>query len=44
MNEPEIEDDDPEPTCAECGRGLYTEEHDYDCSYGDEEEDDDEGC
>jgi hypothetical protein len=37
-------DDDPEPVCSECGAGLHTEEHAYDCSLGDaelNEEDDD---
>lgn len=30
-------DDDEEPRCPECGCGLYTDEHDWDCSRGDDE-------
>lgn len=33
--------DDDEPRCAECGAFLYTELHVWDCSYGDEDEEDD---
>lgn len=30
-------DEDEEPRCAECGCGLFTDEHDPLCSYGDDE-------
>jgi hypothetical protein len=36
-DEDELEDDDP--VCPECGYDLYTENHDWDCGY-DEDEDD----
>lgn len=42
LPEDDLGDDDPEPLCAECGCGLFTEEHAFDCSYGDEEENEDE--
>lgn len=34
------EDSDEEPQCAECGCDLYSGEHDWDCSYGDDEAED----
>lgn len=34
----DADEDDDEPRCAECGCGLYTEDHAFDCSYGDDEE------
>lgn len=33
------EDDDLDPECAECGCDLFTEEHDWDCSYFGEDDD-----
>jgi hypothetical protein len=30
------EGDDDEPRCSDCGCCLFTEEHAYDCSIGDE--------
>lgn len=38
----EDDDDDPEPMCAECGCNLFSDEHAFDCSYGDEEANEDE--
>ena len=35
-------DNDEDPQCASCGCDLFTEEHDWDCPYyGDDEDDDD---
>ena len=33
-------DEEEEPSCPECGCDLFTEEHDWDCSYYGEDEDD----
>jgi hypothetical protein len=36
-----LEDDyEPEAVCPDCGCDLFTEEHELDCSYDDEEDDD----
>jgi len=40
--EDEPEDEDEEPRCAECGANLYSDEHAWDCSYRDDDEEDDE--
>ena len=34
-------DDDGDPECSECGCDLFTEEHDFDCSYFGEDDDED---
>lgn len=35
-------DDDDDPMCSECGCDLFTEEHDWDCAfYGDDDDDED---
>ena len=39
FDEDELDDDDP--SCPECGCDLYTEHHAWDCSYGDDEANED---
>ena len=41
FDEDELDDDDADPECPECGCDLFTENHAWDCSYGDEDDDED---
>ena len=34
-------DEDDDPSCPECGCDLFTDEHDWDCSYYGEDDDED---
>lgn len=39
FDEDELDEDDGDPECSECGCDLFTEEHAWDCShYGDDDE------
>ena len=35
-------DDEEDPSCPDCGCDIFTEEHDWDCGYYGDDEDDDE--
>lgn len=42
MSDEDEEELDLEPRCIECGCGLFTEEHAFDCSFVDDDEEEDE--
>lgn len=41
FDEDDLDDDDGDPECSSCGADLYTEDHDLDCPFAGDDDDDD---